>query len=145
MHFNPEAVKAIQARRTQVEKQVAMFGGSSADQRLLASLDEQLARASEPPVANGFTRLYRGEGVSNVKLPDWAKTNAGQWFTTKRNKAVEFQDARSGRLLYVDMPSTSMSQYLAPDGNSPDEYLLPQVVQKNLGVRQVPGNTASID
>ena len=138
MNFTPEFITGLQKQKADIERQIEVFGGSTADQRLLTRIDEKLVFASEPPLAEGNTRLYRGEGLSHVKLPEWAQANAGQWFTTKRQKAVEFQDARQGRLLYLDVPTKDLGVMSAPRGNNLDEYLIPQITQRNLGLRVMP-------
>ena len=93
-----------------------------------------VVQAVEPPVPAGFVRLYRGEGTEDVALPEWAKTNAGQWFTTSRLKAEGFQRNRAGQLRSVDIPESALAQYrVYPEGG--DEYLIPQIVQQNRGAR----------
>lgn len=145
MNFTPDFVANLKTQRAAIEKQIEVFGGSTADQRLLTSIDEKLIFASEPPLAEGCTRLYRGEGLSKVKLPEWAQTNAGQWFSTRRQKAVDFQEARQGRLLFLDVPSKDLAAMSAPRGNNLDEYLIPQVTQKNLGLKVMPAQKASMN
>lgn len=75
-------------------------------------------------------RLYRGEGEkSDAKLPDWAETNAGQWFTTDRKKAEQFAKARNGKIITIDLPENVAKQLRAPEGNALDEHLVPQELQ----------------
>src|ERR1035437_1397140 len=85
------------------------------------------------PGAVGFTRLYRGEGTPDqAKLPEWAKSNAGQWFSSSEKKARDFQAMRGGKLITVDVPTDQLKQFQAPSGNAPDEYLMPQETVQNL-------------
>lgn len=78
-----------------------------------------------------YIRVYRGEGNKNIKLPEWALTNAGEWFTTNKRKAIEFQAARQGQLKFFDIPAKELEQFKAPEGNASDEYLIPKIAQEN--------------
>ncbi len=103
-------------------------------QEAVPGRSEPTAKGSEPErVKPGFVRLYRGEGAGPAALPEWAKTNAGQWFTSSKEKAESFGRERNGRLKYVDIPKSELEAYKAPGGNAGDEYLIPQVAQKNRG------------
>jgi len=105
-----------------------------------------------PPVAEGMVRLYRGEAVpgSGPGVPDWVKDSdkfkesqgaAGRWFTTDLDDAKHYaEEAGTGRLQYVDVPSEVAEKYRAlndPDAlkYSPkaragevDEHFLPREV-----------------
>ncbi len=77
-----------------------------------------------------YTTLYRGEGTrEDAKLPEWAKTNAGQWFSTSLGKAQSFAKDRQGKIYTVSIPTNILEQFKAPEGNPLDEYLIPQEIQ----------------
>lgn len=76
-----------------------------------------------PPVAPGFTRLWRGvDGKDNGHISGSSMT--GGWFTTKREKAEKYA-AGGGRLTYLDLPEKDKSVWIkfSNGHGGPDEWV----------------------
>ena len=97
--------------------------------------------SAEPPVADGFVRLYRGEGRIERPpdaagrrmrdafpgLAERADNERGRWFSTDRSFASRFDE--SGMLRYIDVPKTDLEKFRVAEYEieSP-EYLIPREV-----------------
>lgn len=91
---------------------------------LLTKADLYKQRDSEPPLEKGMVRMYRGEGdmPDNSNLPDWAKSQAGKWYTPNRAKAEGY--SKTG-IKYVDVPPTVAEATKYP--YTTDEHILPDI------------------
>ncbi len=66
----------------------------------------------EPAVQKGYTRLYRGEDLTDVGFPSIREELRGQWFTTDRKYAELFAFVKEkGVLKYTDVPTSELPKY----------------------------------
>ena len=90
----------------------------------------QWYRGAEPPLKQGMTRLYRGEGKNNTK--------GGDWFTTDKAYAEGY-----GELHYVDVTNDELGKHFAQGHHSTakrQEYVLG--TNKDIRGRVAPAGSA---
>ena len=93
-------------------------------------------------VKDGFTRFYRGETSIKTdfsKLPNWIESNAGNWWSIRESKAIEFAKYReSPKVFYLDIPSHIIYQFRGDElsGTTEDEYLIPKAIQEMYGKKE---------
>jgi hypothetical protein len=77
--------------------------------RLKGGVSNSEGDGVEPPIKDGYTRLYRGESKSGKPF--------GKWFTSNREVAEFFKEEsgnykkNKSRLVYVDLPADEAEQY----------------------------------
>ncbi|MBF0260269.1 MAG: strawberry notch family protein [Magnetococcales bacterium] len=99
--FTPRQPSAEDARQSIAAERAKMVA-------MKANKPAAAAPTGEPPVAEGSTRLYRGESADNEK--------GGGWFTTDKSKAALY-----GNVQYVDVSAKDMIAF-AQGHNGPDEF-----------------------
>lgn len=84
-----------------------------------------------PPVADGLTRLWRGNRPDEVgHNPSFTNSLPGI--------ALPFREAYGGPLSYVDVPSADLSQYMSTGGVAPGaEFHLPPTIARQAQVVHV--------
>jgi hypothetical protein len=86
-----------------------------------------------PEVAEGFTRLWRGNRPGEIgKNPQFTNDLPGI--------ALPFREAYGGHISYVDVPTTNLKDYVSTSGAAPDAefYLPPEWAAKAQTVRVAP-------
>lgn len=92
-----------------------------------------------PKLKEGFFRFYRGETSDKTdfsKLPAWMESNAGNWWSNRESKAVEFAGYRdNAKTFYLDIPTKIVEQFRGDElsGTTGDEYLIPKEIQEKYG------------
>jgi hypothetical protein len=82
------------------------------------------------PVAPGFTRIYRGQGMGQApkNIPEWMLANQGNWFTADR--AIAGRYGEGGQISFLDVPEDQLAQYSVRGGTGKEEFILPGEMAK---------------
>lgn len=103
------------------------------------------AQPTEPPLAEGHVRLYRGEGklFESEATPEWIKNTRGRWFTDSRKFAETYARREKGQLHYVDLPKAQAEAFIQHRGDElskTNEYVLPdEIARTKQPLVDVPG------
>ena len=108
--------------------------------QLAKALQKEGAPPNQPPIAHGFSRLYRGEpatgdfpkGLPPIgvhPLSDQYGEQGGRWFGLDVNEAAGYA-GNDGIIYYVDVPIDSLIQYEAINFGVglPGEFIIPESV-----------------